>query len=215
MADFKDSNCIIKAFENNKISILQEEDNNKKYYYFKASDVALALDLKNIHVSIQSYEEDEKVIRMAYDQRGAEQNTTFLTSHGIFRLLYNSKKPLAKKFRKWAGNILDDIIFNNSNEIRLQLQSIERQLQSTEQLLTFEKENTLLEKEKALLSQFQVNIQCIYFGLINNKDSNGCTLVKFGMTNNLGERIKQHKKIYDSFVLIGAFRVRNHIHIEK
>ena len=39
---------------------------------------------------------------------------------GIYRLLYASKKPIAKKFRKWAGNILDDITFNESEELKRQ-----------------------------------------------------------------------------------------------
>ena len=40
-----DNNCIVKAFENNPIAILQEDINNKKVYYFKASDIGKALNL--------------------------------------------------------------------------------------------------------------------------------------------------------------------------
>ena len=105
------NNCIVKAFENNPIAILYENVDNKKIYYFKASDIGKALNLTNIRQSIQHYDEDEQVVRKAYDLRGCEQNTTFLTSQGVYRLLYNSKKDIAKKFRKWAGAILDDIIF--------------------------------------------------------------------------------------------------------
>jgi prophage antirepressor-like protein len=124
-----DNNCIVKAFENNPIAILHEDINSKKVYYFKATDIGKALNLSNIAVSIQSYDEDEKVLRKAYDIRGCEQNTAFLTSQGVYRLLYNSKKPVAKKFRKWAGNILDDIIFNESQELKRQLEEHKKQLQ--------------------------------------------------------------------------------------
>jgi hypothetical protein len=41
----------------------------------------------------------------------------FLTSDGVYRLLFNSKKPKAKNFRKWACAILNDINFNDSNEL--------------------------------------------------------------------------------------------------
>ena len=34
----------------------------------------------------------------------------------------NNKKPIAKKFRNWVGNILDDIIFNESLELKKQLE---------------------------------------------------------------------------------------------
>lgn len=139
-----DNNCIIKAFENHPISILQENIRDKKIYYFKASDIGKALDLTNIRVSIQNYDDDEQVVRKAYDLRGCEQDTTFLTSQGVYRLLYNSKKPIAKKFRKWAGNILDDIIFNHSKELQKQIEK------NQEQLLELESKNEQLKKEKEL-----------------------------------------------------------------
>lgn len=75
----EDNNCIIKAFENNPIVILTEHINNKKVYCFKASDIGKALQLSNIAQSIQNYDEDEKVLRKAYDLRGCKQDTTFLT----------------------------------------------------------------------------------------------------------------------------------------
>ena len=58
-----DNNCIIKAFENNPIAILEENIVGKKVYYFKSSDIGKALKLSNIAVSIQHYDEDERVIR--------------------------------------------------------------------------------------------------------------------------------------------------------
>ena len=117
-----DNNCIVISFENNPIAILQEDVENKKVYYFKASDIGKALGIVNIHSTIQNYEdEDERVIRKAYDPQKNLQDTSFLTSQGVYRLLYNSKKEIAKKFRKWAGNILDDIIFNESTELKKQL----------------------------------------------------------------------------------------------
>jgi anti-repressor protein len=119
-----DNNCIIKAFENHPISIINEHIGDKKIYCFKASDIGKALGIVNIHSTIQNYEDiDERVIRKAYDTEKRMQHTSFLTSHGVYRLLYNSKKPEAKKFRKWAGNILDDIIFNDSKELKRQLEN--------------------------------------------------------------------------------------------
>ena len=61
----------------------------------------------------------------------------FLTSQGVYRLLYNSKKEAAKKFRKWAGNILDDIIFNESTELKKQLEEHKELLEDKEKRYTF------------------------------------------------------------------------------
>jgi len=143
-----DNNCIVKAFENNPISILEEDIDNKRVYYFKASDIGKALNLCNIRVSIQNYDEDEQVVRKAYDLRGCEQDTIFLTSRGVYRLLYNSKKEIAKKFRKWAGSILDDIIFNQSKELQRQLEEQKTLVQEKEKLLLEQNEEINKYKEK-------------------------------------------------------------------
>jgi prophage antirepressor-like protein len=139
-----DNNCIVKAFENNPISIITEDIDNKKLYCFKASDIGKALNIVNIRTSIMNFDEDEQVVRKAYDLRGCEQDTIFLTSQGVYRLLYNSKKEIAKKFRKWAGNILDDIIFNESKELKRQLEEKDKlhkiELKEKEQLLIEQKE---------------------------------------------------------------------------
>jgi prophage antirepressor-like protein len=128
----EDNNCIVKAFENNPIAILHEDINSKKMYYFKASDIGKALGIVNIRSTIQNYDDDERVVRNVYDPYGTPQDTIFLSSQGVYRLLYNSKKELAKKFRKWAGNILDDIIFNESVELKKQLEEKDKLIQQLE-----------------------------------------------------------------------------------
>jgi phage anti-repressor protein len=107
---------------------------------------------------------------------------------------------------------LQETINEESSELRFQLQH-------KEQLLIEQKEQTELEKEqlleKTLLNQFPVNTQCIYYGKIDNKDTVGGNLVKFGMSNNLQERVKVHKKTYTNFRLINVFKVSNQIEIEN
>jgi prophage antirepressor-like protein len=138
----EDNNCIIKAFENNPISIITENIDNKKIYCFKASDIGKALNIVNIRTSITNFDGDEVVVRSTYDTINRNQDTLFLTSQGIYRLLYSSKKEIAKKFRKWAGAILDDIIFNESQELKKQLEEQKQQLENKNKLLQ-EKDNIL------------------------------------------------------------------------
>jgi hypothetical protein len=40
-------------------------------------------------------------------------------------------------------------------------------------------------------------------------------LIKFGQSNNLAERIAVHKKNFDNFRLVAAFKVKNKIEIEN
>jgi len=84
-----------------------EDVNDKKIYYFKASDIGKVLGIVNIHSTIQNYEEDdERVIRKAYDTEKRIQDTIFLSSQGVYRLLYNSKKEVAKNLFKNKNIVL-------------------------------------------------------------------------------------------------------------
>lgn len=180
-----DNNCIVKAFENNPISILHEDLDNKKVYYFKASDVGKALGIINIHSTIQNYDEDERVIRKAYDPQGTLQNTTFLTSQGVYRLLYNSKKEIAKKFRKWAGNILDDIIFNQSIELKKQLEEKNKELEEKKIQLEEQQKKIEVLQNKPETEGFHVKAGYIY--LIRDSASIGS--YKIGLGENPDRRL--------------------------
>jgi prophage antirepressor-like protein len=183
-----DNNCIVKAFENNPISILHEDINNKKVYYFKASDVGNALGIVNIRTTIQNYEDDdERVVRKVYDPHGTLQDTIFLTSQGVYRLLYNSKKEIAKKFRKWAGNILDDIIFNESKELKRQLE---------EQQNVIEEQKNLVEEKTEQLEEQQKKIKFYE----NKPSTHGFSARRKGFVYIIKERSKPgHYKIGMSY----------------
>ena len=206
-----DNNCIIKAFENNPIAILHEDINNKKVYYFKAADIGKALNLSNIAVSIQSYDEDEKVLRKAYDLRGCEQNTAFLTSGGVYRLLYNSKKEVAKKFRKWAGSILDDIIFNESAELKKQLKEKEEQLQLKENDL--EAQKLLVKKKDKELKQMakKISLDWLYVAVTDNVQG----VSKIGITEEILKRIDGHLSSNPGFKYVYTYQSKNNKLIEK
>ena len=182
----EDNNCIVKAFENNPISIISENIDNKKIYYFKASDIGKALELSNIAVSIQHYDEDERVIRKAYDTEKRMQNTTFLTSQGVYRLLYNSKKDVAKKFRKWAGNILDDIIFNESKELKLQLEENEKKVKLLENKVEEKAQEIIqIKKVNKLIEKRWYNTEPGDTVYVFNNDSK---LINIGKTKNIAKR---------------------------
>ena len=158
-------------------------------FYFKASDIGKALGIVNIHSTIQNYEdEDERVIRKAYDPQMNIQNTTFLSSQGVYRLLYTSKKEVAKKFRKWAGNILDDIIFNESAELKRQLEEKEKQhqIELLEKDVQLEKTKIQLQKTtKLVIKKWYDTEPCQMVYGFRNKNSE---LITIGKTKNIRER---------------------------
>jgi phage anti-repressor protein len=117
------------------------------------------------------------------------------------------------------------LIQQRENAIKL-LEQKDQLLEHKDQLL--EQKDFLLEQkdlvselekeqllETTLLKQFPPNTQCIYYGKIDNKDSEGGNLIKFGNSNNLQERVKAHKKTYKNFRLTNVFKVSNKIEIEN
>jgi hypothetical protein len=77
-------------------------------------------------------------------------------------------------------------------------------------------------KEDTIIEQFPVNTQCIYIGKIDNKTLGKPnskmyheSVIKFGQSNGLAERVKCHKKTFDNFRLYAAYKVKNKIEIEN
>ena len=101
--------------------------------------------------------------------------------------------------------IMNEIIKEECLELKHKLEN---------QKLSNQLEKELL-REKTLLEQFHVNTQCVYYGIIDNTNENKEQLVKYGNSNNLQQRVEQHKKIYTNFRLVNAFKVDNKLHIEN
>lgn len=190
-----DPNCIIKAFSNNKISILKEETNNKFNYWFKSTDIATTLDLTNIYSSVQNYDENEKCLKEV-DTSGGKQKILFLSSQGVYRLLYNSKKSLAKQFRKWVGDILDDIIFNQNKELLNQVKQLTK--------------DKARERHETLLKLFSGNnIHLVYLIKVYSY-KNGTYIIKIGESRcGLIQRVSEFQKIFgfDNVIILDCYHV--------
>ena len=114
---------------------------------------------------------------------------------------------------------LHEVIDEESNELRLQIEQQKIQLIEQKTLLIEHKEMSEKEKQQVLqqtlINQFPVNTLCVYFGVTDNVDEKGQTLLKFGISNNFNERLTAHLKTYTNFRIINVFRVKNHIEIEN
>ena len=107
---------------------------------------------------------------------------------------------------------LHQILDTETSELRAQLEQATTTLNQATITLTQEKKRAI---EKTLISQFPVNTECIYFGTIDNTNSDNEKLIKFGHTNNLATRVADHHKKYTNFILAAAFRVHNKVEIEN
>ena len=103
---------------------------------------------------------------------------------------------------------LQEVIQEESNELKLQLEQKDKQLENIIQ----DKEKI---REKTILEQFPNNNQCVYYGTIDNLSDKNERLIKFGNSNNLKNRVIKHRETYSNFILINAFKVDNKLQIEN
>ena len=125
--------------------------------------------------------------------------------------------------------VLCKTLEEETDELKFQLEQKDNVILEKDNAI-LEKDNVILEKdttiknakrdklrsiEQTIITQFPVNTECIYIGTIDNTNDAKEQLIKFGHTNNLGVRILDHRKKYDNFILIEAFRVQNKVEIEN
>jgi hypothetical protein len=99
---------------------------------------------------------------------------------------------------------LQELIEEECNELKLQLE------QNSLEIIKV--------REKTLLEQFPKNVQCVYYGTIDNVSGDGDEnerLIKFGNSNHLKNRVVKHKETYSNFRLMNAFKVENKLQIEN
>lgn len=67
---------------------------------FAAKDACLCLELKNSRQALASIPTDEKDVTLS-DTLGGGQQIAMVTESGLYRLIFKSRKPAAKRFQKW------------------------------------------------------------------------------------------------------------------
>lgn len=80
---------------------------------FMAKDVANWIQHSNSRVMLQNVDEDEKDVRIVYTL-GGPQEVWMLTEDGLYEVLMQSRKPIAKLFKKQVKGILRQIRRNGS-----------------------------------------------------------------------------------------------------
>lgn len=101
----------------NEIAIIKEQEllgKDFKVYgtpeepFFLAKDVATWIEHSNPRMMLQCVDEDEKVVKNVYTL-GGSQESWFLTEDGLYEVLMQSRKPIAKEFKKQVKQILKSI----------------------------------------------------------------------------------------------------------
>ena len=148
--------------------------------------------------------------------RGGHNKDTIMLNIKTFKLFcIKADTKKAQEIHEYfikLEELMQTIVQEESDELKMQLENHIIQFETYKQNTNHEKE---LLREKTLLEQFSKNTQCIYYGYIDNKQGDDKDVIKFGHSNHLSNRIEQHKKTYENFRLIHAYRVENRTQIEN
>lgn len=147
--------------------------------------------------------------RQKKGQHGGHNKDTIMLNIKTFKLFCikagtEKAAEIHEYFVKLEG-LLHETIHEECIELKQQLEN---------QVLTSQHQQDVL-RELTILRQFPANTKCVYYGKIDNKNGNGGQLIKFGNSNFLQDRIKSHKKTFENFYLLNAFKVENSIQIEN
>lgn len=81
----------------NDLTTVQLEDE----VWFVASEVCKLLDIQNVTQAVSSLDDDEKLPYVLH-RSGQNRSVTLISESGLYALIFKSKKPSAKQFRKWV-----------------------------------------------------------------------------------------------------------------
>ena len=160
---------------------------------FRASDVALILEISNIRASIKDFNESEKVVQ-TMTTPGGPQKVSFLTHTGLFRLLFRSKNPIALQVQYWACDVVKDLQINQRKQndmIKLQesLEKMELNQRNvpSDEIVQMELEN---ENLKSLLETTKKNQNALIQELVKTVQHLSSQIERLEKTtNNLCEKI--------------------------
>ena len=110
---------------------------------FMAKDVAKWIDYAktgngdyNVSMMLKSVDDDEKFTINNLDSEGRAHMQSFLTENGLYEVLMQSRKPIAKKFKKEVKRILHDLRLNGTVvSAKIALSSPEEQVMSFQKAL--------------------------------------------------------------------------------
>ena len=121
---------------------------------FKAKDIGDLLGIKKIRTTLDNLDDNCKVLKDAHTMGGLQEQW-FLTEDGLYELLFISRKPIAKEFKKWVRNIIKDIRLNSNKQLYENNQHLQKQLEYYKEK-TFEQ--TLLDQTIYVMTTDKDNV---------------------------------------------------------
>ncbi|KAJ3072859.1 hypothetical protein HK102_006150, partial [Quaeritorhiza haematococci] len=128
----------------NSLVIKQFQDLNIQIYgtheepLFKAKDIGDLLEIDQIRKTIQNLDDEDKILIGGITVTGTK-GQYFLTENGVYEVLFISRKPLAKQFKKWVKGIIKDIRLTGQYQLQKEVK------ESKAKLIEFQVEKVAIE----------------------------------------------------------------------
>lgn len=85
---------------------------NNESYYFVGKDVALALGYHNHKDALKKRVDEEDKRKYKVETNRGLQEMTIINESGFYELIFSSKLPQAKKFKRWVKDVLHSVRIN-------------------------------------------------------------------------------------------------------
>jgi anti-repressor protein len=90
-------------FNNSNVRVHVDENNEP---WWVAKDVCDVLKLTNNRIAVSVLDEDEKGCVSIADAIGRLRETTIINESGLYELIWKSRKPEAKAFKRWVKTVV-------------------------------------------------------------------------------------------------------------
>ena len=174
---------------------------------FQANQIGNLLGLTNIHKSIQDFTDKDKVLTTSYTRLGGAQKTMFLTETGLYKLLTNSRKPIAKVFHNWIVEVIKEIRNNGIYQLKKD-NEIDRHLFKQKMLISMS--NSLKDSHDTK--------NLVYICKMKDDDENPENfIIKIGSTQNIRERLGNISRDYNIIepILLDVIQCEDHTKLEN
>ena len=179
---------VIRAFNSNNLHTEIVIKGTYEKPLFRASDIGNILEISSIRSVSRDYDDSEKVVRTTHTQ-GGNQDVTFFTPKGLYKLLFRSKKSIAEKFQNWVCDVIEEIRLTGNYKLEKELEEKNKELEEKNKELE-EKNKEIKEIETVKLLE---HVQSIYIYNIDTRLEK--PELKIGITKNIISRIKPYKQI--------------------
>ena len=170
---------------------------------FSAKEIGNLLGIVNMRDATSNFTEDEKIYDLI-NTTGGLQKTTFLTEVGLYRLLCNSRKPMAHIFQNWIINRTKDIRINGMYKLKEENEVDKKLIIQQYELIT----------HKNLIKAYDLK-NVIYICRLKLLDDKN--IIKIGSTQNIKERIYNINNTFENIqiFLLDVIELNNYRKFEK